>query len=407
MKARVLAAEEKIRVLFWPGWWYPSRISPLGGIFVQRHAEAASRFCDVSVLFIVADPGMKGKYSVEHGKEKDLRVTRIYYRPARRIPLLGKLIDMATYYRLARIGNRSIREESGPPDIVHVHVNPPLGLIVYLLTRIRRIPAVFTEHWSGYFRESGGYKGFYRKLFTRALVKHCKAVTVASQASERAMERHGLWGTYHVIPNAVDTALFAPGPPDGKKDKKKVLHVSGFNPCKNIGGIIRAVNQTAKKRDDFELHMIGDSMEREKMETLADALHIKDRMVFFHGRMDAAEVAEHMKQADFLLLFSDYENSPCVIAEAFAAGIPVIATRTGGIPEHVHEDTGILVNPGDEEELARALVVMLDNSQNYDRAKIRDYALKTFHSEIIGRSFFDIYRKLIAASGKESAKDSG
>jgi hypothetical protein len=50
-----------MKVLFWPGWWYPGRSSPLSGIFVQRHAEAVSLFCDTAVLFIVPDPGLGEK----------------------------------------------------------------------------------------------------------------------------------------------------------------------------------------------------------------------------------------------------------------------------------------------------------------------------------------------------------
>ena len=97
-------------------------------------------------------------------------------------------------------------------------------------------------------------------------------------------------------------------------------------------------------------------------------------------------------------MFSDYENSPCVIAEAFASGLPVIATRTGGIPEHVHDDNGILVAPGDEEGLARALASMLDHAGEYDAVKIREYALRNFGPDAVGRRFHDLYLKVAAAA---------
>jgi glycosyltransferase involved in cell wall biosynthesis len=398
-----LEKENRLKVLFWPGWWYPSRVSPLSGIFVQRHAEAVSLFCDTAVLFIVPDPGLGKKFIVESTAEKNLQVTRIYFRPSPPVPIIAKLVDIVNYYRLSRIGQISIREKFGKPDIVHIHVNPPLGLIIYALTHFRRTPCIFSEHWSGYFPESGAYRGFFRKLFTKLLVNKAKAVTVVSHASQKAMLRHGLKNKYYVIPNVVDTELFAPALVKNEKSKKQILHVSGFNPCKNINGILLAVKKLAEKRDDFELHIIGDGPSREGLETMAIGLELKDRVIHFHGKKNDSAVADFMRRADFFLLFSNYENSPCVIAEAFAAGIPVIATRSGGIPEHVNKKNGLLVDPGDENKLCSAIDFMIDHHNNFDAKTIREYALKNFHPQVIGRLFFNIYLGLTDSRSRAGA----
>jgi len=362
-----------------------------------------SLFCDTAVLFIVPAPGLEKKFIVENAVEKNLQVTRIYFRPAPPIPMIAKLVDMARYYRLSGIGHKIIREKFGKPDIVHIHVNPPLGLIIYALTHIRKTPCIFSEHWSGYFPESGAYKGFFRKRFTKSLIKKAKTVTVVSHASQKAMLHHGLKNEYHVIANVVDTELFAPAAVKNDSDKRQILHVSGFNPCKNIAGILHAVKKLSGKRDDFELHLIGDGPDRGELEALALGLGLKDRFVYFHGRKTAAAVAAAMRQADFFLLFSDYENSPCVIAEAFATGIPVIATRSGGIPEHVNEKNGLLVEPGDGDGLAAAIDFMLDHHREYDAKAIRAYALKNFHSQAVGQLFFDIYRALADSQDRAGA----
>lgn len=385
-------------MLFWPGWWYPSRVSTLSGIFVQRHAESVSLFCDTAVLFIVPDPGLKEKFVVESTIEKKLQVTRIYFRPCPPVPIIAKLVDSVNYYRLSRIGQMAIKKNFAEPDIVHIHVSPPLALIIYALTHFRRTPCIFSEHWSGYFPESGAYRGFFRKLFTKLLVNKAKAVTVVSHASQEAMLRHGLKNKYHVIANVVDTELFAPALVKNEHGKKQILHISGFNPCKNIEGMLRAVKNLAEKRVDFELQIIGDGPNRKDLETMATGLGLKDRVVHFHGKKTASEVADAMKQADFFLLFSDYENSPCVIAEAFATGIPVIATRTGGIPEHVNEKNGFLVDPGDVAGLSMAIDLMLDKYQEFSIEKIREYALKTFCPDHIGRLFYDMYQGVAVAA---------
>ncbi len=389
----------KLKVLFWPGWWYPSRIDPLSGIFIQRHALAVSAFCDVAVLYIVPDPGLARKRVVETTSENGLRVTRIFFRPGTRLPGLAKLADLARYYRLSRLGLRTVNEDFGPPDILHLQVNPPLGQIAYVLAHAGGTPCIFTEHWSGYFPESGAYRGFFRKLFTRLLVRKAGAVTVASRAAQNAMRRHGLENEYHVIANVVDPGRFTPEPGKSRGGKKIILHVSGFNPCKNIPGMLRAVKKLSQQRDDFELHLVGDGAARADLEALSAELGILERFVRFHGRKDEAEVAGFMRRADLFLMFSDYENSPCVIAEAFASGLPVIATRTGGIPEHVRDDNGILVAPGDEEGLARALASLLDHAGDYDAGKIRKYALRNFSPDAVGRRFHELYRRMAAAAG--------
>ncbi|HEX7502344.1 MAG TPA: glycosyltransferase, partial [Acidobacteriota bacterium] len=252
----------KLKVLFWPGWWYPSRINPMSGIFIQRHAQAVSAFCQTAVLYIVPDPGLAKKHVVETTSEKGLRVTRIFFRPSPRIPGLAKLADLARYYRLNRLGLKAVREDFGVPDILHVQVNPPLGQIAFILAHAGRTPCIFSEHWSGYFPASGAYGGFFRKCFTRLLVRKARAVTVVSLAAQKAMQRHGLENEYHVIPNVVDPGLFTPAIEKTRDGKKIVLHVSGFNPCKNIPGMLRAVKILAEKRDDFELHLVGDGAGR-------------------------------------------------------------------------------------------------------------------------------------------------
>lgn len=389
-----------MKVLFWPGWWYPSRIDPLSGIFIQRHALAVAPFCEVAVLYIVPDPGLARKRVVETTSENGLRVTRIFFRPGTRVPGLAKLADLVRYYRLSRLGLRTVTKEFGAPDILHLQVNPPLGQIAFILAHAGKTPCVFTEHWSGYFPESGAYHGFFRKLFTRLLVRKARAVTVASLAAQKAMQRHGLENEYHVIANVVDTGRFAPGREKSKNGKKIVLHVSGFNPCKNVPGMLRAVKKLSQARDDFELHLVGDGAARADLEALSAQLGIRERFVRFHGRKNEAQVAGFMGRADLFLMFSDYENSPCVIAEAFASGLPVIATRTGGIPEHVHDDNGILVSPGDEAGLARAIALLLDRAGDYDAGRIREYALRNFSPDVIGRRFHELYRRVAAAEGR-------
>ena len=96
-----------------------------------------------------------------------------------------------------------------------------------------------------------------------------------------------------------------------------------------------------------------------------------------------------------LPIFSNYENQPCVILEAFSCGKPVIATSVGGIPEIVTQDRGILVSKQDEIALQSAILEMLETHSNYSESTIRAYALEHFSQEKIGQSFAEFYKSMV------------
>jgi glycosyltransferase involved in cell wall biosynthesis len=389
---------ERLKVLFWPGWWYPNRRDPIDGIFIKKHAEAVSRFCDVSVLYICSNPALKDRiYELEYLEENGIPTMRIYIKPPPNIPLIRKFIDVLRYVKAGRRGLQFLKEKHGRPDIVHVHVNPPAGLVFLLFTRLRGIPFIHTEHWTGYLETSGKYRGVFRTWLTRRFIKRAKAVTPVSKDLRRAMEKHKLRSRYQIIPNVVDTDLFCidAGEKRGADGKKRILHVSGLRPVKNVKGLLTALKRLSETRDDFELYIVGDGPDREALEKAAQDLGLRDTFVFFTGRKSVEEVARYMKGAHFFVLFSDFENSPCVIDEAMACGLPIITTDVGGIAEHVNSSNGILIKARDNQALYDAINHMLDNYDQYDQEKIRKYAVSHFSYPVIGETFYQLYREVL------------
>jgi len=101
-----------------------------------------------------------------------------------------------------------------------------------------------------------------------------------------------------------------------------------------------------------------------------------------------------MRECDFFVLPSFYENFGVVYIEAMACGKPVIATNAGGPKEIVNEDIGVLVPPKDVEALIKAIEYMLDNYQNYSTEKIAQYAKKRFSYEAIGKILDEVYKSI-------------
>ena len=124
---------------------------------------------------------------------------------------------------------------------------------------------------------------------------------------------------------------------------------------KGIDGIIRAVALLKKKIPDVMLMVAGDGPELENLKTLANQLGVSENVVF-KGNVSRAETWQLRKKSSVYVLNSTYEGLPHVVLTSFAAGIPVVSTDISGTNEAVyHEDTGLLVKPGDDRGLADAI----------------------------------------------------
>ena len=149
-----------------------------------------------------------------------------------------------------------------------------------------------------------------------------------------------------------------------------------------------------RHRADFVLDVVGDGPSRAELEGLATALELDDA-VTFHGIQAKAGVARFMANADFFVLPSHEENLPCVVIEAMASGLPVVATDVGGVAEMIDERRGTLVPDGDRGALADAIDGMLDRHERYDRDHLVAYSAKRFSYDAVGRKFSEIYAELL------------
>jgi glycosyltransferase involved in cell wall biosynthesis len=373
-------------------------MNPLNGIFIRRHAEAVAPLVDLAVLYVAADAGLRGPvYDVDDAGDGDGALTvRVYFRPFPVPWRPMRLLNVWRYFRAARRGIRWLRTRWGTPALLHLHVNPPWGQIAALRTGFRRLPFIFTEHWTGYHPGNGEFRGFFRRRLTAWVTRHAFAVTPVSRNLQAVMEGHGLRGSYAIVANAVRTDLFRPSDRVRERRPFTFLHVSRLAPVKNVEGILRAAAALQKTRPDFRLLIAGQGQELPRLEGLAARLFGDGDRVRFVGRKGERELAEIMRACDAFVLFSDYENLPCVVAEAMASGLPVIATRVGGVPEQVFAGAGLLVEPRDEQGLLRAMAQMIDDAGCFDRAAIRAFAEREYSHAAVGRRFLQLYRDALA-----------
>ncbi len=387
---------DKTKVFFLPRW-FPLPDDPMWGIFVLGHARSVREVADVFVLY--AD----GTEDISKCKEPlianvdGIPVIYMWYLK-NNISFVAGFINtirmLLCWSRLWKLGVRTF----GKPDINHIHVLTRMGVFALIVKIFHDIPYVITEHWSRYLPQNFFYRGFLRRMATRIVVAHADAVMPVSEHLRNAMEKLGLKNKkYIVIPNVVDTRLFIPGRIRSETRLYTFVHVSTFdNRAKNISGIIRVTARLASLRDDFKVRFIGDGKDFEEMRQMAQQLMPEGNHAVFEGMLNAETLAGELSNSDMLLLFSNYENMPVVIPEAFSCGIPVIATKVGGIPEIVDDMCGYLIEPGDENALLELMIRILEGkTHTFNSGLIRQKATELFDERVVGMKIAWIYRSVL------------
>lgn len=156
-----------------------------------------------------------------------------------------------------------------------------------------------------------------------------------------------------VVPSRCDVDRFVPS--TGSPAADRVLYVGNLVPGKGVGVLIAAFAAVARRRPSSELVVVGDGPMLQALRDRARESGVEGR-VTFRGRLTHSQLPGEMQAAAMLALPSYSEGTPRVVMEAMAAGLPVVATRVGGIPDMVEEGiTGFLVPPGDRHALAASI----------------------------------------------------
>lgn len=121
--------------------------------------------------------------------------------------------------------------------------------------------------------------------------------------------------------------------------------------------LIRAMDLVVKKHADVALAIAGGGVLREQLQALIDTLHLTDKIHLLGDRQDVAEL---MRNADIFVMSSRSEGMPMALLEAMGSGLPIIATRVGGLVEVLEDSSqGILVPAEDPQGLAKAILELL------------------------------------------------
>ena len=305
-------------------------------------------------------------------------------------------------------------------DLIHVHYAAPHAVAALLARQMlaqsaaasRTCPVVTTVHGTDV--TLVGAHPNYSDVVGWAL-RGSDRVTVPSYALQsEVLERFAL-DAVEVIPNFVPVAQGpasqasarapgadngvgpgTPGPPS--RSGMQIVHVSNFRPVKRVADVVAAF-ALVRRQLPARLCLVGDGPGRPAAEGQCRELGIADDVSFLGNQ---AQVEPILERSDLFLSASETESFGLASLEALACGVPVVATRTGGVPEVVcHGRNGLLSPVGDVEALAESCVALLADPSRREAfaSDGRRWARSSFDRDAIVARYRDIYRATLTSGG--------
>lgn len=272
--------------------------------------------------------------------------------PPYELVLASKMVDVARYEKL---------------DLLHVHYAIPHASAAYTAKKILEaegidLPVVTTLHGTDI--SLLGKDPSFEPVITFAINQSDAVTAVSSSLKNDTYKLFGVNKDISVVPNFVcmDSFNFEPNidlkeahAPNGEKI---LSHISNFRAVKRVDDIVRVFAEV-RKVIPSKLVLVGDGPERNRIEMLCRELKTCEDVIFLGKLKNPTEV---LAISDLFLLPSESESFGLAALEAMAAGIPVISTNTGGIPEvNRHGVSGMMSDVGDVADMAKNAIYLLSD----------------------------------------------
>lgn len=336
--------------------WYPNEKNPGAGVFIKSQAKVLSAHHTVSVISSVVDYENFAFSSIalEENSDQDVHEYRIVVKKS--FPIFNQVNYLWLLVNTSLKIGREFR-----PEIIHAHVGYPSAFWAWSLSRLLKVPFVVTEHT----RPSNNFRSYIHKWLT---VFGMKRASVVMAVSKMLADEVNLFikKDVVVVPNIVETERFEVAP----FSQSAIIQI-GFlgtlnQPVKGLDILLRAV---ADLRTDFVLHAGGSGKLLQSYKALSKELGIEQKCIFY-GLVLPSQVPAFMSRLHFFVCASRSETFCVALAEAMAAGRPVVSTRCGGPEEFVDESNGILVDVENVKSLQQGIEQMILNYRTYNSESI-------------------------------------
>lgn len=295
------------------------------------------------------------------------------------------------------------------PEVIHVHSPVVMGNIAQILGGGSRKPVIATNHYMP--TNIGRSISFdpvlgksFQNVWYQYLVHFCNRcdyVTAPTETALKLLYEHGLRAPARAISNGIDLSRYRPGPPDEEARRRfqlpphrpLILSVNRLSHEKRIDVLIDAV---AKLHEQAHIVITSTGPAEAELRAQVNALNLQER-VTFSGFVSDEDLLSLYRLADIFAIPSEADLQSLATMEAMAVGLPVVAANAYALPELVHhEENGFLFSPGNSDEMARSLDILLGNSQVRKSMGARSLEIVAQHDiTIILDQWETLYQRLI------------
>jgi glycosyltransferase involved in cell wall biosynthesis len=252
------------------------------------------------------------------------------------------------------------------PDIVHFQGTSPLFCITALVTQ-RKYATVLTMHGillrEARYRSEGNiiFRILSRLIEQYALLKLEHLIVVAPQIQE-IINKMRTKKTY-VVPNGVEIDEIEKIAPAMINRENVIMFIGSLVEVKGAHILIEALGIVKSKIPDIYLLIAGSGPQEVRLKEMVLAFGLEDNVSFL-GFIRGDKKVAYLRAAKFLVLPSFWESLPIVALEGMACGKAVVASNVGGIPYLIDDEVnGYLVKPGDAQNLAKKIILLLENDE--------------------------------------------
>lgn len=278
---------------------------------------------------------------------------------------------------------REIASRRQAPDVVHAHA-------LYQAARLRRGPSAVVLNFPG-------------EPNPRYVADIALADGLIADGWAAAELPAKLGHPVHAVPKGVDAEWFRPAGANlrrelGLEHKRVVLGVGRFVPIKNMTLLLNAFARVAQSDPSAHLVLVGEGPEQASLVALAERHGVSKRVTFV-GYVPQDQLGPYYRTADLFVLSSDFDNSPNVVLEAMACGLPAVSTNVGGAAEYILPGQGgDLVAARDEQALAGAIEDWLNDADRRRRAGAfnRQRVVQQFSWRASAQRLLEVYQTVIA-----------
>jgi len=376
---------------------FPNPAEPYRGIFVADQCRATADAVDWAV---VAPVPLVPRFAARLFKKPYVRGDSTFdgrplLRP--RYPVLPKRMLYATVAPLIAITARSAFSEACRvvgARFVHAHDLYPSGAAARRLCEQAGLPYVLTVHGLDLYSNLGNPR--WRSEIVAAARSAEAIVCVGSRLARDCVAELGVDPARTlVIPNTYDADRFVPTTRSRDGSRMRLVSLGRLSYEKGHDVLLRALRRALDDGCEATLTLIGDGPERAALEQLAGELGVEQR-VAFTGTLLGSDVPAAFAEADAFVLPSRDEGFGVALIEAMATGLPVVATRSGGPEDIVSEDDGLLVGPGDPDELAGAILAISSRLHEYDGGFIARRTAERYSAEAVGGRLARLYGEVLS-----------